>query len=270
MEQSLNQKKRREIDFQIYGSKVIVLSRLNDLTGQIFGKLTVIKRVEDYIFPKGQRKTQWLCECNCDAHNRIMVLGSNLTKNNTSSCGCLQKERASEFNKEYNIYDLSGEYGIGYTLKGEEFYFDLEDYDLISKYCWHITNRGYVTTRDENRRGRRINFHRLVMGLTSEKIDVDHIHGKKTRNDNRKENLRLATRSQNNMNSALSKNNTTGVTGVYFDKNAKKWSASIMVNYKTIYLGLFDKFEDAVKARKEAEDKYFGEYSYDNSMNGAI
>lgn len=264
--QNLSQEKRSKIDFQIYGSKVIILGKLNDLTGQAFGKLTVINRVEDYVSPKGQRKTQWLCECSCDAHNRIVVLGNNLIKNNTNSCGCLQKERASEFNKEYNDYDLSGEYGIGYTFKGEEFYFDLEDYNLIKNHCWHITNRGYVTTRDDNKKGRRISLHRLVMGLTNEKIDVDHIHGKKTRNDNRKENLRLATRSQNNMNSALSKNNTTGVTGVYFDRNAKKWTASIMVNYKTIYLGLFDTFEEAVKTRKKAEEKYFGEYSYDNSQ----
>lgn len=242
------------------------MGRLNDLTGQVFGRLTVIQRVEDYISPKGQRKTQWLCECSCDKRSRIIVLGNNLTKNNTSSCGCIQKERASEFNREHNTYDLSGEYGIGYTIKGEEFYFDLEDYDLIKKHCWHITNRGYVTTRDENRKGRRISFHRLVMGLKDEKIDVDHVHGRETRNDNRKENLRFATRSQNNMNSALSKNNTSGVTGVYFDRNAKKWSAGITINYKTIHLGLFNVFEDAVKARKEAEEKYFGEFSYDNSQ----
>lgn len=246
------------------------MSKLNDLTGKKFGRLTVIKRVEDYVSPKGQHKTQWLCECGCKEHNRIIVLGNNLTKNNTNSCGCLQREIASKFNKEYNIYDLTGEFGIGYTLKGEEFWFDLEDYDKIKDYCWHITNRGYVTTRDKNRKGRRINFHRIVMGLTYEKIDVDHIHGKQTRYDNRKENLRIATRSQNNMNSALSKNNTSGVTGVYFDKNTKKWSASITVNYKTIHLGSFDTFEKAVNARKEAEERYFGKYSYDNSQQMGV
>jgi len=243
------------------------MGKLNDLTGRTFGKLTVIKRVEDYISPKGQHHTQWLCECSCEEHNRIIVIGNNLTKNNTLSCGCWQKEQARDFNKEYNTYDLTSQnYGIGYTLKGEEFYFDLEDYDKIKNYCWHMTNRGYIATRDKNRKGRRIHFHRLVMGLTNEKIDVDHIHGNKTRNDNRKENLRIATRSQNNMNSALSKNNLSGVTGVYFDKNANKWSASITINYKTLHLGLFDTFTEAVQARKRAEEIYFGEYSYDNSQ----
>lgn len=38
-------------------------------------------------------------------------------------------------NKRYNRYDLTGEYGIGYTNQGVEFYFDLEDYDKIKEYC---------------------------------------------------------------------------------------------------------------------------------------
>ena len=137
------------------------MGKLNDLIGQVFGKLTVINRAEDYVSPKGQRKTQWLCECSCDAHNRIVVLGNNLIKNNTNSCGCLQKERASESNKEYNDYDLSGEYGIGYTFKDEKFYFDLEDYDKIKSYCWCVTNDGYIIAPQD--KGGSILLHRLIM-----------------------------------------------------------------------------------------------------------
>lgn len=70
------------------------------------------------------------------------------------------------------------------------------------------------------------------------------------------------------MNSGLSSNNTSGVTGVHWDKLNKKWKAQIGYNYKRIQLGSFDNFEDAVAARKQAEEKYFGEYSYDNSMKG--
>lgn len=243
------------------------MSKLVDLTSSKFGNLTVLKRVEDRIFPSGQKQTQWLCECSCKEHNQIIVLGRNLTSGNTKSCGCLQKEIASKTNKEYNKYDLTSQnYGIGYTSKGEEFYFDLEDYDKIKDYCWHITPKGYVATRDKNANGRRINLHRLVMGLPNKNFDVDHKHGKKSRNDNRKSNLRVVTRSQNNMNSALSKNNTSSVTGVYWHKKINKWVASITIDYQSIHLGLFDSFEDAQKARKEAERKYFGEFSYDNSQ----
>ena len=61
--------------------------------------------------------------------------------------------------------------------------------------------------------------------------------------------------------------NTSGVTGVCFDKRINKWYAQIKVkNKKRITLGYFTNFEEAVVARKEAEQKYFGEYSYDNSL----
>ena len=65
-------------------------------------------------------------------------------------------------------------------------------------------------------------------------------------------------------------NNTSGHKGVTFDKSRNKWMAHIKLNGKHKTLGRFVKFEDAVKARKEAEEKYFGEYSYDNSMKASV
>ena len=55
-----------------------------------------------------------------------------------------------------------------------------------------------------------------------------------------------------------------GYTGVYWNKANKKWCSNIRVNNKPIYLGSFDLIEDAVKSRKEAEQKYFGEFSPQN------
>ena len=78
--------------------------------------------------------------------------------------------------------------------------------------------------------------------------------------------MRITTASQSMMNRGLSSNNTSGVTGVSWSKTMNKWRARINVNGKEINLGYFNKFEDAVKARKKAEEKYFGEFSYDNSM----
>lgn len=237
---------------------------VTDLIGSRFGKLTVIERADDYIVPKnGQHQTMWKCICDCG--NITVVRGATLKNKTSTSCGCVHKQMVRELgyaNKKYNTYDLSGEYGIGYTSKGEEFYFDLEDYNKIKDYCWNIDNKGYVVGWQSS--GLCL-FHVLVMNPKKGE-DVDHIHHKK--NDNRKSKLRIVTRSQNQMNVALSSNNTSGVTGVHFDKNEQKWKAQIGINYKRIYLGSFDNFDDAVKARKEAEEKYFGEYSYDNSMDG--
>lgn len=98
---------------------------------------------------------------------------------------------------------------------------------------------------------------------------IDHKFGEKSRNDNRKSNLRIATRQENNRNHKVCIMNTSGVTGVTWDKNRNKWIAQIHINNKNIHLGRFISFEDAVKARKKAEEKYFGEFSYDNSQNNS-
>lgn len=117
------------------------MGRFKDLTGQRFGRLVVIKRVEDYVSSKGKHRTQWLCKCDCG--NKKIVLGENLGKT-TYSCGCFNKEVSSIRMRKFNAYDLSGEYGIGYTSKGEEFYFDLEDYDKIKDCYWYKNDQGYL------------------------------------------------------------------------------------------------------------------------------
>lgn len=159
--------------------------------------------------------------------------------------------------KKYNTYNLSGDYGIGYTSKGEEFYFDLEDYDKIKDYCWCINKSGYCCARNCNNKNI-IYLHRLILDIHSN-LYADHINHNK--NDNRKSNLRSVTPSENSMNKA-------NVIGVYWDNTKQKWKAKIQLYHKIINLGSFDLFEDALQVRKEAEEKYFGEYSYDNSMKG--
>lgn len=239
-----------------------------DLTGLKFGRLTVLKQADDYVSPSGNKMLQWLCECECG--NKIVVTGSNLKKKvGTKSCGCLSKENSYNRLKKYNIYDLSGEYGIGYTSKKEKFYFDLEDYEKIKNYCWLKNAKGYFYSYYKNSDGKptTIKLHRLIMNCNNTNLDIDHIHGKQSRYDNRKSNLRIATKSQNNMNKGLRSHNTSGVTGVCWVVRDSKWNARITINKKRINLGYFDCFDDAVKARKEAEEKYFGKYSYDNSMS---
>jgi hypothetical protein len=66
---------------------------LEDLTGRIFGRLRVICRAEDYIYPKsGQRAPRWLCECSCGKQKVIMA--KSLKSGDTTSCGCYQIERS--------------------------------------------------------------------------------------------------------------------------------------------------------------------------------
>jgi hypothetical protein len=157
------------------------------------------------------------------------------------------------------------DYGIGYTMKGEEFWFDKEDYDLIKDYCWRYDNHGYVITENP-KTGSTLCLHRLVMNCNDPSLDVDHKNHpprNEYKKDNRKINLNIVTRSENLMNASLKTSNTSGITGVEFRKDSKKWRARICINGKTLNLGCFEDKEDAIRARKEAEIKYYGEHRYD-------
>ena len=129
----------------------------------------------------------------------------------------------------------------------------------------NINNKkGYLIAQDIISK-KRIRLSRLVMNvLDNHDVEVDHI--KHNLFDNRKSKLRLVDNCQNHMNQKLSSNNTSGCKGVGYVKKRNKWSAKITVRKKVISLGYYNDYNDAVKARKEAEEKYFGEFSYDNSM----
>ena len=91
-------------------------------------------------------------------------------------------------------------------------------------------------------------------------IDVEHKN--RDRADNRWENLRLATRSQNNCNAKTRRDNRSGVKGVHPNARAygKPWFARITMNKRIIHLGFFDTIEEAAEARRLAEIKYHGEF----------
>jgi hypothetical protein len=88
---------------------------------------------------------------------------------------------------------------------------------------------------------------------------IDHIDGDST--NNRIENLRAATQSQNAGNSVIRKNNTSGYKGVTYRKDTGKWQAAVMVNRKHIHLGSYVTKEDAYEAYKVGAAKYFGEFA---------
>ncbi len=83
---------------------------------------------------------------------------------------------------------------------------------------------------------------------------VDHING--VRDDNRAVNLRPSDSTQNGRNMRRRDDNTSGVTGVSWDKRVRKWLARIAVNQRDTPLGYFKDKADAVAARKAAERKY--------------
>ena len=248
---------------------LILVKPQKDLTGKIFSKLIVQRQGPDLI-QGGKRRAAWYCKCMCGNPEELLISGDCLKSGHTKSCGCIHKD----FFSKNNIYDLSGEYGICIMADGNKFIFDLEDYDKIKSYSWHLSGREYIgATIYYYINNKRIKYtlmvHRLIMGIQDiswKECVVDHINGNVF--DNRKCNLRVVTQLQNAMNQKKSKNNTSGVTGVYKQKD--RWCAHIKINGEDMFLGIYDDFNDAVKARKDAEEKYFGEYSYDNSRGKVI
>ena len=238
--------------------------RSKDLSGMTFGRLTVIRQSNELkTFPNGKHGVMWDCKCECG--NETTVLGWYLLNGDTKSCGCLHKEKSAERGfeqlKKYNTWDLSGDFGIGYTCNGEPFYFDKDCYELIKNHYWYYDSNGYVTTKIK--RSSQIKLHRLVMNAKRGEY-VDHIihpPRKEHKIDNRRSNLRIVTNSQNCMNQSLRVNNSSGYKGISYNKSKNKWIAYIGVNNKYISLGDYERIEDAINARKAAEKRYFGEYS---------
>lgn len=234
------------------------------MTGKKFGRLTVVRRAQDKIQDNGRRRVMWECMCECG--KRTIVNGDNLKRGTTQSCGCYADDIRKVAKKKYNDYDISGEYGIGWTTNtNHEFYFDLEDFDKIKNYCWREMKTHYIATHDKKCC---LYLHRLITNAGNNNFIVDHINHNTY--DNRKKNLRICTQSNNMMNGTKKKSNTSGITGVWWSNHSGKWIAEIMVNQKKIYLGSFNNIEDAANERKKAEDMYFGDYSLSHSMKQLI
>ena len=243
-------------------------AQLIDMTGWVMSehgvpdsRITVIHRVDDEIIPNGKHYIQYLCKCSCENKTEFIARGSSLRDGNTKSCGCLARELTSVRNKKSNIYDLSGEFGIGWTTNtNREFYFDLEDYDKIKDYCWYEAKNGnktgaYKMLASHTPGSGETMLFPWVIGCKY----YDHIN--RNTFDNRKINLRPCTVAENTRNISISRNNTSGVIGVYWHKHNKKWYAELMKNGKKVFREGYSEFYDAVVARLRAEIKYFGEFA---------
>jgi len=123
--------------------------------------------------------------------------------------------------------------------------------------------RGYLMVRITiDGKSRRMQASRviwfIVHGSMSEQLHVDHIN--RIKSDNRLSNLRACTPSQNHRNKEI-KRNTSGVVGVN-KSSTNRWRVRINVDGVKVPLGNFKSFDEAVKVRRAAEVKYFGEYAY--------
>lgn len=150
--------------------------------------------------------------------------------------------------------------------RGKKAIVDDEDYEKVTNFSWHFNPNGYAESYfvdQETGKTICIRMHRMIMGAEKNQM-IDHVNGNGL--DNRKENLRFCTRSQNAVNSKLNKNNSSGFKGVCRAKNstAKIWKAQVQTKRKPIYLGLFENPIDAARAYDETIERIFGEFALTN------
>ncbi len=143
---------------------------------------------------------------------------------------------------------------------------DAEDLDKYRIHLWSISSlkrkKPYVRANiyvDGKRK--KISLHRFLLGLSNEDVEVDHVNGDTL--DNRKQNLRIATKHQNAMNRGKQNNNTSGYKGVFRVTKPSKnpWQAKITVRDKQIYLGVFPTAEAAAHAYDAAAMELHGEFA---------
>lgn len=200
-----------------------------DLVGERFGKLTVLERYGQDV----EKRVLWRCRCDCE--NQVLVSSADLLGGRVHDCGCMKK--------------------IDLTAKGR---------DLHGRRFGKLTA---LEATSERRNGSVVWICQCDCGnqiqvpcnlLTSG--NVKSCGCLKRDNQRALEGLNYVdeTRIESIESRKLRKDNTSGHTGVQRFRN--KWRACITFQKKTHYLGTFDHYEDAVKARTEAEEKYFGAF----------
>ncbi len=148
---------------------------------------------------------------------------------------------------------------LGYTAIVDD-----EDFEAINQFRWYAQPNSIGSmyacrwTYDEDGKHVRRWMHRVIANAPDDML-VDHRDQHTL--DNRRANLRLATRSQNQHNRAINANNTSGFKGVHYRKDAGKFAATIYLNGRPRYLGLHVSAESAYEAYCEAAIRLHGEFA---------
>jgi len=153
--------------------------------------------------------------------------------------------------------------------KGRVAIVDDEDFEALNQYKWSymLTQSGLEyairrTRKHETEKPQARLLHRQIMN-TPRHLLTDHINGNGL--DNRRENLRICTPSQNNINKRK-KGTTSTYKGVYFDKARGKFRSHIIVEGKSIFLGRYETELESALAYDRASVKYHGEYANNNGL----
>lgn len=206
-------------------------------SGDRFGRLTIVKELEGYVFKSGEKKRVFLCMCDCG--NELSTKLLYLRNGDTQSCGCLNIEKLKE----------------RFTSHGLVHHRLYNTWKHFKHRCYNPNDKGY-----KNYGGRGISvckewrtdfmaFYTWAMDNGySDELTIDRID-----NDGNYEpsNCRWATRQEQSINQRMQKNNTSGYTGIQYIKHINKWGAIISYKRKTYYIGYYTSIEEALQVRNE-------------------
>lgn len=220
---------------------------MTDLSGKTFNRWRVIKKDKN-------KNGYWICKCSCGTIRS--VYGENLKLGKSKSCGCIQRDdikRALKISREKEIGKKYGKLTVvGYYLDDNSKYVDVicdcgnrRKVMLINLKSGKTTSCGCEMIKARSRR------------MGDKEIEALH----KARDNSLVDGIGVS-----NIFGDPPKNNTSGVKGVSYNKKLKKWRAYIGARGVRYELGIYSNIEDAIKARKEAEndiqkiiDKYKGD-----------
>lgn len=222
------------------GSGVCV-GRVNDLTGNKYGKLTVQKYLK---IVNGRA----IFNCLCDCGKECEVEGHRLLQNNVVTCTKCQ----------LNKYYVENDYMVGETTNGNKFYFDISDFDIVSKRNWFM-NGDYITCKYNSKK---IKLHRYILNCSDDLV-VDHIDGNPK--NNRRNNIRICTQKENSYNCKIRNDSNNNYKGVVFVGNGM-YRARIQKDGKRFWIGTYRSEESAARAYNEKALELFGEYAKLNKI----
>ena len=210
---------------------------MTNLSGVVFGRLTALKWVGSTA--SGYKK--WLCSCTCGE----TTIGSShdLRRGAKKSCGCLAREVTAARSRTHGM-KKTRTYSSWAAMKSRCHNPRATDFSIYG-------GKGIIVC------ARWQKFENFFEDMGERPLDktLDRIDGTKNYSQS---NCRWATTTEQARNVSISRRNTSGVLGVHYRASRKKWGATIGLNGKCKDLGSFDKKEDAVTARKQAVEKYWG------------
>lgn len=204
------------------------MSPRKDLTNQRFGHLVVLKQA-DKIGKDTHRA--WLCRCDCG--NEIILRGYLLTGGKNTHCGCLSKIKVNMLGKKYGRLTV-----IGFAKN--------DKYQNAQWLCRCDCGTEKIVQGAALRRG-----DIQSCGCLKLEQNAADMQGRRTKD------LVDGTSLGKISSSTLNSNNVSGCKGVSWNTKTSKWFANITFRKKRMFLGSFAQPEDAIAARKKAEETYY-------------